>query len=147
MPQREIEQLDKASIIRLTISTLKVRDMINLCKSSSKEWGAPQIIANKMLILSICPTISVTPQKEEKAGDEKADGKMVESSIGTESLFEDGGENMAMQALDGFLMVLSSDGDIVYVSENIHDYIGIQQVYRKMSNNKYEALRDAVMLW
>lgn len=32
VPEREIEQLDKASIIRLTISTLKVRDMIDLGK-------------------------------------------------------------------------------------------------------------------
>lgn len=33
VPEREIEQLDKASIIRLTISTLKVRDMIDLGKN------------------------------------------------------------------------------------------------------------------
>lgn len=33
-----------------------------------------------------------------------------------------------MKALDGFLIVLSTDGDVIYVSENIHDFIGIQQV-------------------
>lgn len=37
-------------------------------------------------------------------------------------------ENLVMKALDGFLIVLSTDGDVIYVSENIQDYIGIQQV-------------------
>ena len=31
-------------------------------------------------------------------------------------------------AVDGFLMALSSDGDIVYVTENVHTYLGIAQV-------------------
>lgn len=34
-----------------------------------------------------------------------------------------------MNALDGFFIALSVDGDVTYVSENIHEYIGIQQVY------------------
>lgn len=44
VPQREIEQLDKASIIRLAIATLKVRDMLDMCKFrpstnlSLSEW-------------------------------------------------------------------------------------------------------------
>lgn len=37
-------------------------------------------------------------------------------------------ENVVMNALDGFLIILSTDGDVIYVSENIHDHIGIQQV-------------------
>lgn len=61
---------------------------------------------------------------------ENLEGKMVDTKpvIDLESLFEDTNEHMAMQALDGFLVVLSTDGDIIYVSENINDYIGIQQV-------------------
>lgn len=45
-----------------------------------------------------------------------------------DKLFADDEENIVMKALDGFLIVLSTDGDIIYVSENIHDIIGIQQV-------------------
>lgn len=45
-----------------------------------------------------------------------------------DKLFADDEENIVMKALDGFLIVLSTDGDIIYVSENIHDFIGIQQV-------------------
>lgn len=37
-------------------------------------------------------------------------------------------ENAVMKALDGFFIALSADGDVTYVSENIHEHIGIQQV-------------------
>lgn len=37
---------------------------------------------------------------------------------------------MVMKALDGFLIIMSKDGDVIYVSENIHEYIGINQVRR-----------------
>jgi hypothetical protein len=33
-----------------------------------------------------------------------------------------------LQALDGFLLVASSDGTIVYLSESIHHHLGIFQV-------------------
>lgn len=32
------------------------------------------------------------------------------------------------QTMDGFLLVLSNEGDITYVSENIVDYLGITKV-------------------
>lgn len=31
-------------------------------------------------------------------------------------------------ALDGFLLILSGEGDVTYVSESISDYLGISQV-------------------
>lgn len=37
-----------------------------------------------------------------------------------------------MQTLDGFLMILSNDGDITYVSENIKDYLGISKVSKHL---------------
>uniref|UniRef100_A0A2H1WD98 SFRICE_040919 n=1 Tax=Spodoptera frugiperda TaxID=7108 RepID=A0A2H1WD98_SPOFR len=33
-----------------------------------------------------------------------------------------------MKALDGFVLVLSQQGDIVYCSENIADHLGVSQV-------------------
>jgi len=33
------------------------------------------------------------------------------------------------KSLDGFLMVIAKNGDIVYVSENIEKYLGLSQVY------------------
>lgn len=37
-------------------------------------------------------------------------------------------EMFALNALDGFLLVLSDDGDVTYVSENIGDILGLAKV-------------------
>lgn len=37
-------------------------------------------------------------------------------------------EEMFPKALNGFLLILSSNGDMVYLSENVNDYLGISQV-------------------
>lgn len=37
-------------------------------------------------------------------------------------------EKLALLSLDGFLLVLSADGDITYISENVSDYLGLSQV-------------------
>lgn len=45
-----------------------------------------------------------------------------------DQLLDEIDENLVMKALDGFLIILSTEGDVIYVSENIQEYIGIQQV-------------------
>ncbi|XP_065168818.1 hypoxia-inducible factor 1-alpha-like isoform X2 [Atheta coriaria] len=90
LTQEQISQLDKASIMRLAISYLKVRDMIKL-------------------VPEIC-----TEEAESKCLDIK------HSENTTESVF--------LKTIDGFVFVLSTDGDFVYVSENICDYLGINQI-------------------
>lgn len=40
-----------------------------------------------------------------------------------------------LKALDGFLMVLSEDGDMIYLSENINKCLGLAQV------RQYELMR------
>lgn len=45
-----------------------------------------------------------------------------------EPLLENESEHMLMKALGGFLLVLSEEGDITYVSQNINGYLGFQQV-------------------
>lgn len=37
-------------------------------------------------------------------------------------------EKLALQAMDGFLLVLSNDGDVTFVSENINDILGLSKV-------------------
>lgn len=51
-----------------------------------------------------------------------------------DQFYDDVDENMLMKALDGFLIILSKDGDVIYVSENIHEYIGIHQVGTSLSS-------------
>ncbi|XP_008554125.1 hypoxia-inducible factor 1-alpha isoform X2 [Microplitis demolitor] len=38
------------------------------------------------------------------------------------------GDEFFSQALDGFMLVLASNGDMVYLSENVSDYLGISQL-------------------
>ncbi|KAF5271116.1 hypothetical protein FQA39_LY08254 [Lamprigera yunnana] len=91
LQKEQITQLDKASVMRLAISYLRVRDMINL---------VPQV----------------------KFSDEK-------KSFTDESVF--------LKSLEGFLLVLSPEGDFIYLSENVSDYIGISQI-DLMGQNVYE---------
>lgn len=37
-------------------------------------------------------------------------------------------ESVFLKSLDGFILVVSSEGDFVYLSENVSDYLGITQV-------------------
>ena len=37
-------------------------------------------------------------------------------------------DDLLAKALDGFLLVLSTDGEVVYVSENISNILGLNQV-------------------
>lgn len=53
-------------------------------------------------------------------------------------IFNNFDEDAVTKALDGFLIALSTDGDVTYVSENIHEYIGIQQV----CNLKYNIIQS-----
>lgn len=57
-----------------------------------------------------------------KFDDAAKDDKMADE------ILDNANENVVMKALDGFLIILSHDGDVIYVSENIQEHIGIQQV-------------------
>ncbi|KAJ9599244.1 hypothetical protein L9F63_010246 [Diploptera punctata] len=75
-----ISQLDKASIMRLAISYLKVRSLLHMLPETAKT-------------------------KQDSTND---------------PLF--------LKALEGFLLVVSADGDMVFLSENINEYLGIAQI-------------------
>ncbi|XP_067317133.1 hypoxia-inducible factor 3-alpha-like [Anolis sagrei] len=72
--------LDKASIMRLTISYLRMHKMLN-----SGEW------------------------RDEVEAEEQVDGYY-------------------LKALDGFLMVLTEEGDMIYLSENVNKHLGLSQL-------------------
>ncbi|CAG9864042.1 unnamed protein product [Phyllotreta striolata] len=74
-------QLDKASVMRLAISYLKIRNMVG----------------------------SVSELNEEN-----------------KSVPEDG--SYFLKTLEGFVMILSEDGDFIYLSENVSEYLGINQI-------------------
>lgn len=45
------------------------------------------------------------------------------------------------KALNGFMLVLSSDGNMVYLSENVSDYLGLSQV-RQTNLNTFTIIRQ-----
>lgn len=51
-----------------------------------------------------------------RAADEESHDESIESA------------RLLKQTLDGFLLILSNDGDITYVTDNISDYLGISKV-------------------
>ncbi|XP_022911748.2 hypoxia-inducible factor 1-alpha isoform X1 [Onthophagus taurus] len=81
LTQQQVSQLDKASVMRLAIAFLRVKQMIN-----------------------IVPEVAV--EKEEVNLD----------------------ESVFLKSLEGFLLVLSPEGDFVYLSENVSEYLGISQI-------------------
>ncbi|KAL1254621.1 hypothetical protein QQF64_016850, partial [Cirrhinus molitorella] len=80
LPHNVTSHLDKASIMRLTISYLRMRKMLS-------------------------------PDDEEEKENE------LESQL----------NSFYLKALEGFLMVLSEDGDMVYLSENVSKSMGLTQ--------------------
>lgn len=80
LPHNVTSHLDKASIMRLTISYLRMRKLLN------------------------------SNDKEEKENE-------LESQL----------NGFYLKALEGFLMVLSEDGDMVYLSENVSKSMGLTQ--------------------
>ncbi|KAH8268230.1 hypothetical protein KR026_002322 [Drosophila bipectinata] len=104
----DVNQLDKASVMRITIAVLKIREMLQFvpslrdCNETIKQdIDAPQ------------------DQKEVKP----------KLEIGNEDWLN-GAEasQLLKQTMDGFLLVLSSEGDITYVSENVVEYLGISKI-------------------
>uniref|UniRef100_W5MVL2 Hypoxia-inducible factor 1-alpha n=1 Tax=Lepisosteus oculatus TaxID=7918 RepID=W5MVL2_LEPOC len=82
LPHNVSSHLDKASIMRLTISYLRMRKLLST----------------------------------EEAGDMEEESEM-DSQL----------NSFYLKALDGFLMVLSEDGDMIYLSENVNKCMGLTQ--------------------
>lgn len=87
--KEDVDQLDKASVMRLAISYLRVRDVVS---------SLPQLETDH-------------PKMQNPEGMEEVSSEL-----------------SYMKALDGFVLVLSQQGDIVYCSENISDHIGVSQM-------------------
>lgn len=125
MKAEEIEHLDKASVMRLSISYLKVRTMVELCKFF-RNFFRRATFTNRFSSFLVPEIENLDlPVDSEKPTDE--DSKDVKMQILTKFVEE---EKLALKALDGFLLVLNDEGEITYVSENIADILGLSKVRR-----------------
>uniref|UniRef100_A0A671PDV7 Neuronal PAS domain-containing protein 3 n=1 Tax=Sinocyclocheilus anshuiensis TaxID=1608454 RepID=A0A671PDV7_9TELE len=108
LPGAITSQLDKASIIRLTISYLKMRDFTN---QGDPPWnlrfeGPP-------------PNTSVKAIGSQR--------RRSPSAVATE-IFEPHLGSHILQSLDGFVFALNKEGRFLYISETVSIYLGLSQV-------------------
>uniref|UniRef100_A0A8D0CB74 Neuronal PAS domain-containing protein 3 n=1 Tax=Salvator merianae TaxID=96440 RepID=A0A8D0CB74_SALMN len=103
LPGAITSQLDKASIVRLTISYLKMRDFAN---HGDPPW---------------------TLRAEGPSSAIKASGRRNVSALLTE-LFEQHLGGHILQSLDGFVFALNQEGKFLYISETVSIYLGLSQV-------------------
>ncbi|KAL5243260.1 hypothetical protein ACI65C_010670 [Semiaphis heraclei] len=106
LPAAITSQLDKASIIRLTISYLKLRDF--------SGHGDP-------------PWTRDGPQSASKNLKGTSARNRSPSTIALE-LFEQHQGTHILQSLDGFAFALAADGRFLYISETVSIYLGLSQV-------------------
>lgn len=112
MRQEDVDHLDKASVMRLSISFLKVREMLELFPTINEAKKKPS-----------SEQFEAADSKPGDAGyEDEKDSKIALDELALEN------EHIALQTLDGFLLVLSADGDVTYVSENVCEYLGIAQI-------------------
>ncbi|XP_018578960.1 protein trachealess isoform X2 [Anoplophora glabripennis] len=103
LPAAITSQLDKASIIRLTISYLKLRDFSGHGEPPWNRDGPP-------------------PNKTLKAGRNRTSAGLAMD------IFEQHQGTHILQSLDGFALALASDGRFLYISETVSIYLGLSQV-------------------
>ncbi|CAH1153285.1 unnamed protein product [Phaedon cochleariae] len=103
LPAAITSQLDKASIIRLTISYLKLRDFSGHGEPPWSRDGPP-------------------PSKTLKAARNRSQGNLAMD------IFEQHQGTHILQSLDGFALAVASDGRFLYISETVSIYLGLSQV-------------------
>ncbi|XP_078515515.1 neuronal PAS domain-containing protein 3 [Lissotriton helveticus] len=102
LPAAITSQLDKASIIRLTISYLKMRDFAN---QGDPPWN----------LRMEGPPPNTSP------------GRRSPSSTALD-VFEHHLGSHILQSLDGFVFALNQEGKFLYISETVSIYLGLSQV-------------------
>ncbi|XP_026520088.1 neuronal PAS domain-containing protein 3-like [Notechis scutatus] len=128
LPAAITSQLDKASIIRLTISYLKMRDFAN---QGDPPWnlrmeGPPPNTSVKGIQIwksEVC--MRKTPC--EVIG---AQRRRSPSALATE-VFESHLGSHILQSLDGFVFALNQEGKFLYISETVSIYLGLSQLLGK----------------
>ncbi|XP_034015485.1 neuronal PAS domain-containing protein 3 isoform X2 [Thalassophryne amazonica] len=108
LPGAITSQLDKASIIRLTISYLKMRDFAN---QGDPPWN--------LRIEGPPPNTSVKAIGTQR--------RRSPSSVASE-IFEPHLGSHILQSLDGFVFALNKEGRFLYISETVSIYLGLSQV-------------------
>ncbi|XP_020810867.1 protein similar-like, partial [Drosophila serrata] len=131
----DVNQLDKASVMRITIAFLKIREMLQFVPSLR---NCNEDIKRDIDAVEEQQLRKVKPKLE----------------IGCEDWLN-GAEasQLLKQTMDGFLLVLSHEGDITYVTENVVEYLGItkidtlgQQIWEYSHQCDHAEIKEALSL-
>nr|XP_020499180.1 hypoxia-inducible factor 1-alpha-like [Labrus bergylta] len=91
LPRRVSTHLDKAAIVRVALSFLSLRRLLQPAEEKQKE----------------------SEEEEEKKDEEEEEDSM---------------DTFYPQVLAGFVLVMSEEGDVIYLTENVNKHIGITQL-------------------
>ncbi|XP_019512322.1 PREDICTED: neuronal PAS domain-containing protein 3 isoform X2 [Hipposideros armiger] len=123
LPAAITSQLDKASIIRLTISYLKMRDFAN---QGDPPWnlrmeGPPPNTSVKGIQMwksELCMRKPPCEGTQRRRSPSALAIEVFEAHLGSHIL----------QSLDGFVFALNQEGKFLYISETVSIYLGLSQV-------------------
>ncbi|XP_038073103.1 neuronal PAS domain-containing protein 3-like [Patiria miniata] len=114
LPAAITSQLDKASIIRLTISYLKIRDF---AMQGDPPWHHYPDGHSGGMSRSLSSVLQGRFSQQHSG-----------MSAIAQEVFEHNLGGHILQAFDGFLFALSNDGRFLYISETVSIYLGLSQV-------------------
>ncbi|XP_061741967.1 neuronal PAS domain-containing protein 3-like isoform X3 [Nerophis ophidion] len=142
LPGAITSQLDKASIIRLTISYLKMRDFANQGdppwnlrmeapppNTSVKVFFCPvlcflspfvcaRLCVYFCVFVCVCACVCVAIGNQRRRSPSIVASEIFEPHLGSHIL----------QSLDGFVFALNKEGRFLYISETVSIYLGLSQV-------------------
>ncbi|KAM7360762.1 HIF-1 transcription factor component sima isoform 2-T3 [Cochliomyia hominivorax] len=149
LKKEDVQQLDKASVMRIAIAYLKVRDMLKMFPKIQELLNDLQLSDNDNKLEEL--ETSAAGSSDASANNSSFDSH--DSSTQSSQISEDSQQQqplaiatketvapvnngpcpedfslMLKQTLDGFLLILSNDGDITYVTANISDYLGLSKI-------------------
>ncbi|XP_074475752.1 endothelial PAS domain-containing protein 1 isoform X2 [Sebastes fasciatus] len=120
--------LDKPSVIRLTLSYIRMHTLLK-GKTGTKAEASPTVKCGQ--VMEGGEERDGGRDEEEKEEEEELEEKETEDFEASEET------NMYLRILEGFMIVLSTEGDMIYLSDNVSKYMGLTQT-ELMGHNIFE---------
>ncbi|KAF3704257.1 Endothelial PAS domain-containing protein 1 [Channa argus] len=117
--------VDKPSIIRLTLSYIRMHTLLKANKGNAR------------IKAEACHSVKYGPVVEGGAGQQKYDRRRDDEEKKSEELKVLEETNLYLRILEGFLMVISTEGDMIFLSDNVSKYMGLTQT-ELMGHNIFE---------
>ncbi|XP_029311523.1 endothelial PAS domain-containing protein 1 [Cottoperca gobio] len=117
------DHLDKPSVIRLTLSYIRMRTLLT-GKTATKSEASHTVKWGQVME-------GGEEQRQCDGGRDEGEEKEREDAEASEET------NMYLRILEGFLMVLSTEGDMIFLSDGVSKYMGLTQT-ELMGHNIFE---------